>query len=233
MCADNFSWKHELCSEFMQPYMHNLKAFLRSEKDQRKIIYPHSSNWFHALKSTQLKNVKIVILGQDPYHQPKQAHGLCFSVLPGIRPPPSLINIYKELQTDLKINPVKHGYLEYWAEQGVLLLNNILTVGDSNANSHRGRGWETFTDKVIRIVGERCNNIVFMLWGGNAQKKATVTSYLKHLVLKASHPSPLSAYRGFLGCRHFSQANIYLRYHGKTPIDWSLPNYPIVRQRYK
>lgn len=224
MCLNNSTWQHELCSEFNQSYMHNLKTFLRSEKDQRKVIYPHSSNWFHALKITQLKNVKIVILGQDPYHQPKQAHGLCFSVLPGIRPPPSLINIYKELRTDLKIDPSEHGYLEYWAKQGVLLLNNILTVEDSNANSHRGKGWEQLTDKVISIVNEKCDNVVFMLWGGNAQKKAAVTNDLKHLVLKAPHPSPLSAYRGFFGCRHFSQANTYLQHHGKRPIDWSLPN---------
>ncbi len=218
------SWQAELNSEFEQTYMQDLKAFLRAEKDQGKVIYPHSSNWFHALESTSLEDVKVVILGQDPYHQPNQAHGLCFSVLPGIKPPPSLVNIYKELETDLGIERPNHGYLESWARQGVLLVNAVLTVEDSHANAHQGKGWEQFTDKIIRTVNERCNNVVFMLWGGYAQKKGAVIDTKKHLVLKAPHPSPLSAHRGFLGCRHFSQANSYLEQHGKKAIDWRLPH---------
>ncbi|MDF1587772.1 MAG: uracil-DNA glycosylase [Gammaproteobacteria bacterium] len=217
------SWQAHLNSEFEQSYMQQLKAFLRSEKDQGKVIYPHSSNWFHALEATPLDNVKVVILGQDPYHQPKQAHGLCFSVLPDIKIPPSLVNIYKELQTDLGIQPVNHGYLESWATQGVLLLNAVLTVVDSNANAHQGKGWERFTDKIISIVNQHCDHVVFMLWGSYAQKKGAMIDRSKHLVLKAPHPSPLSAHRGFLGCKHFSQANAYLKLHGKTDIDWQLP----------
>ncbi|MDT8370395.1 MAG: uracil-DNA glycosylase [Gammaproteobacteria bacterium] len=217
------SWQAHLNSEFEQSYMQQLKAFLRSEKDQGKVIYPHSSNWFHALEATPLDNVKVVILGQDPYHQPKQAHGLCFSVLPDIKIPPSLVNIYKELQTDLGIQPVNHGYLESWATQGVLLLNAVLTVVDSNANAHQGKGWERFTDKIISIVNQHCDHVVFMLWGSYAQKKGAMIDTSKHLVLKAPHPSPLSAHRGFLGCKHFSQANAYLKLHGKTDIDWQLP----------
>ncbi len=218
------SWKPELDSEFEQQYMQDLKLFLRAEKNQHKIIYPHSSNWFHALETTPLDEVKIVILGQDPYHQPNQAHGLCFSVLPGVRTPPSLVNMYKELQADLDIAPANHGYLESWATQGVLLLNAVLTVEDSNANAHKGKGWEQFTDKVIATVNDRCEHIVFMLWGSYAQKKGAVIDAEKHLVLRAPHPSPLSAHRGFLGCKHFSQANAYLQQNGKTVIDWQLPS---------
>jgi len=217
------SWQADLNGEFEQPYMQTLKIFLRAEKDQNKVIYPQSSNWFHALETTALDEVKVVILGQDPYHQPNQAHGLCFSVLPGIKTPPSLVNIYKELKTDLDIEPANHGYLETWATQGVLLLNAVLTVEDSNANAHQGKGWEQFTDKIINTVNEQCDNVVFMLWGGYAQKKGAVIDSQKHLVLKAPHPSPLSAYRGFLGCRHFSQANAYLKQHGKSQVNWRLP----------
>ena len=217
------SWQSDLNAEFEKPYMKSLKQFLRAEKDQNKIIYPHSSNWFHALEATPLDSVKVVILGQDPYHQSGQAHGLCFSVLPGVKTPPSLANIYKELQTDLDIAPVSHGYLERWAKQGVLLLNAVLTVEDSKPNAHQGKGWETFTDKVIATVNERCEHVVFMLWGSYAQKKGVVINTERHLVLKAPHPSPLSAHRGFLGCRHFSQANHYLQQHGKQPVDWRLP----------
>lgn len=216
------TWKSHLQTEFELPYMQALKAFLREEKDKGKTIYPHSSNWFHALETTPLDQVKVVILGQDPYHQPKQAHGLCFSVLPGIRIPPSLMNIYKELQSDLGVAPPKHGYLEAWAQQGVLLLNAVLTVNDSEANSHQGKGWEQFTDKIITTVNEQCNNIVFMLWGSYAQKKGSVIDTKKHLVLKAPHPSPLSAHRGFLGCKHFSQAKTYLEQNNKTTINWQL-----------
>ncbi|MDQ7072376.1 MAG: uracil-DNA glycosylase [Gammaproteobacteria bacterium] len=217
------SWQSALNAEFDLPYMQSLKQFLRSEKDADKIIYPHSSNWFHALETTPLQDVKVVILGQDPYHQPNQAHGLCFSVLPGVKIPPSLVNIYKELQSDLGIEPVEHGYLESWAKQGVLLLNAVLTVEASNANAHQGKGWEQFTDKIIATVNERCDNVVFMLWGSYAQKKGAMIDVQRHLVLKAPHPSPLSAYRGFFGCHHFSQANNYLQQHGKKAIDWQLP----------
>ncbi len=217
------SWKPDLSAEFEQPYMQDLKQFLRDEKDKHKIIYPHSSNWFHALEATPLEQIKVVILGQDPYHQPNQAHGLCFSVLPGIKPPPSLVNIYKELHADLQINPVKHGYLENWAKQGVLLLNAVLTVEASKANSHQGKGWEQFTDKVVATINERCQYVVFMLWGSYAQKKGSVIDQKRHLVLKAPHPSPLSAHRGFFGNRPFSTANKYLEQHEKTAIDWQLP----------
>jgi uracil-DNA glycosylase len=203
-----------------------LKRFLRAEKDKHKIIYPHSSNWFHALEATPLDKVKVVILGQDPYHQPGQAHGLCFSVRPGVKLPPSLINIYKELRADLGIEPVTHGCLESWAKQGVLLLNAVLTVEASKANSHEGRGWERFTDKVVATVNEECEHVVFLLWGSYAQKKGAMIDTRRHLVLKAPHPSPLSARRGFFGCHHFSKANAYLQEHGKTPIDWQLPATP-------
>jgi uracil-DNA glycosylase len=218
------SWQAVLAAEFNAPYMQDLKAFLRQEKDQQKKIYPHSADWFHALETTPLDEVKVVILGQDPYHQPEQAHGLCFSVKPGVKVPPSLVNIYKELESDLGVTPVKHGYLESWAKQGVLLLNAVLTVEDSNANAHQGKGWEQFTDKVIETINERCEHVVFMLWGSYAQKKGSVIDPQRHLVLKAPHPSPLSAHRGFLGCRHFSQANDYLVQHGKSPINWQLPD---------
>jgi uracil-DNA glycosylase len=203
--------------------MHGLKTFLRVEKDQKKIIFPHSSNWFHALETTPLDEVKVVILGQDPYHQPGQAHGLCFSVQPGVKVPPSLVNIYKELETDLGIAIPDHGYLENWAKQGVLLLNAVLTVEDSNANAHQGKGWEQFTDKIISTVNEQCDHVVFMLWGSYAQKKGKMIDDQKHLVLKAAHPSPLSAYRGFFGCKHFSQANSYLVDKGKDIVDWNVP----------
>lgn len=223
MALENaLSWQPYLNGEFDLPYMQGLKAFLQQEKEQKKVIYPHSSNWFHALEATPLDDVKVVILGQDPYHQPGQAHGLCFSVQPGVKVPPSLVNIYKELQSDLGISPPNHGYLESWASQGVLLLNAVLTVVDSNANAHQGKGWEHFTDKVISVVNEQCENVVFMLWGGYAQKKGAVIDASKHLVLKAPHPSPLSAHRGFLGCKHFSQANAYLSQHQNRPVNWQL-----------
>ena len=217
------TWQASLSAEIEQPYMHGLKTFLRVEKDQKKIIFPHSSNWFHALETTPLDEVKVVILGQDPYHQPGQAHGLCFSVQPGVKVPPSLGNIYKELETDLGIAIPDHGYLENWAKQGVLLLNAVLTVEDSNANAHQGKGWEQFTDKIISTVNEQCDHVVFMLWGSYAQKKGKMIDDQKHLVLKAPHPSPLSAYRGFFGCKHFSQANSYLVDKGKDIVDWNVP----------
>lgn len=218
------SWQKALNPEFKAPYMQELLGLLAVEAGQGKIIYPKASDWFHALEATPLDEVKVVILGQDPYHQSGQAHGLCFSVQAGVKVPPSLVNIYKELQTDLGITPANHGYLESWAKQGVLLLNAVLTVEDSHANAHQGQGWEIFTDKIISVVNEQCEHIVFMLWGSYAQKKAVMIDETRHLVLKAPHPSPLSAYRGFFGCRHFSQANSYLVAHGKQAIDWQLPN---------
>ncbi len=217
------SWQAVLAEEFNTPYMQALKNFLRCEKDARKIIHPHSANWFHALETTPLDNVKVVILGQDPYHQAGQAHGLCFSVLPGIKTPPSLLNMYKELETDLNIAPADHGYLESWAKQGVLLLNAVLTVEDSKANAHQGKGWEQFTDKIIETVNNQCEHVVFLLWGSYSQKKGAIIDNSRHLVLKAPHPSPLSAYRGFFGCQHFSQTNSYLKQHNTQPIEWQLP----------
>lgn len=216
-------WKPYLDAEFHKPYMQALKQFLRAEKDQHKVIFPPSSDWFHALEATPPERVRVVILGQDPYHQPGQAHGLCFSVKPGVRVPPSLQNIYKELQADLGIQPPGHGFLDSWAAQGVLLLNAVLTVEQGQANAHQGQGWETFTDKVIEVVNQQCDQVVFMLWGSYAQKKGAGIDQQRHLVLRAPHPSPLSAHRGFLGCRHFSQANQWLVEQGRTPIDWQLP----------
>ncbi len=225
MVLDNApSWQAVLAEEFHKPYMQALKKFLRSEKDAQKTIHPHSSHWFHALETTPLDKVKVVILGQDPYHQAGQAHGLCFSVLPGVKPPPSLVNIYKELETDLHIQTVNHGYLESWAKQGVLLLNAVLTVEDSKPNAHQGKGWEQFTDKIIEIVNKECEHVVFLLWGSYSQKKGAIIDNTRHLVLKAPHPSPLSAYRGFFGCRHFSQANEYLKSHNREVIEWQLSN---------
>jgi len=217
------SWQATLAQEFELPYMHALKTFLRDEKGLNKNIYPDDSNWFHALETTPLEEVKVVILGQDPYHQRGQAHGLCFSVQPSVKVPPSLMNIHKELESDLGIEGAEHGYLDSWAKQGVLLLNAVLTVEDSKANAHQGKGWEQFTDKIISTVNEHCDHVVFMLWGSYAQKKGAMIDEQKHLVLKASHPSPLSAYRGFFGCKHFSQANAYLAENDKHTIDWKLP----------
>ncbi|PCH84130.1 MAG: uracil-DNA glycosylase [Piscirickettsiaceae bacterium] len=217
------SWKPYLDHELEQPYMLILKEFLRLEKNDGKVIYPHSSNWFHALEKTPLEEVKVVIIGQDPYHQPHQAHGLCFSVQPDVKIPPSLRNIYKELQTDLGIPHAFHGCLESWAKQGVLLINSVLTVEYNQPNAHQGKGWETFTDKIIQTVNEQCEHVVFLLWGAYAQKKGAFIDTEKHLVLKAPHPSPLSAHRGFLGCGHFSKTNEYLEQHGKNTVHWELP----------
>jgi uracil-DNA glycosylase len=221
------SWLESLQAEFEQPYMGDLKRFLLAERDAGKRIFPAGSNWFRALDLTPLDKVKVVILGQDPYHGPGQAHGLCFSVPEGVRPPPSLVNIYKELQSDLGLPPPAHGFLEHWARQGVLLLNSVLTVEMGLAASHRDRGWERFTDAVIRVVNARQDPVVFMLWGSYAQKKASFVDGVerggRHLVLKAPHPSPLSAHSGFLGCRHFSRANAFLESRGLAPIDWALP----------
>ena len=220
-------WREPLAAEFDSPYMQALKSFLVAEKASGKRIFPKGSEWFRALDLTPLEAVRVVILGQDPYHGEGQAHGLCFSVQPGVRPPPSLVNIYKELNSDLGIAPPGHGFLEHWAKQGVLLLNSVLTVEMGRAASHQGRGWERFTDAVIACVNARTEPVVFMLWGSHAQKKAASVDSLdkggRHLVLKAPHPSPLSAYNGFFGSRHFSRANAFLESRGLAPIDWSLP----------
>lgn len=220
------SWKGVLATEFAAPYMHELRAFLVAEKEAGKRIFPKGPDYFRALDLTPVDAVKVVILGQDPYHGAGQAHGLCFSVQPGTRTPPSLVNIYKEMKSDLGIAPAAHGFLEHWAKQGVLLLNSVLTVEEGRAAAHQGRGWERFTDAVIRAVNDRCDGVVFMLWGAYAQKKAAFVDQEKHLVLKAAHPSPLSAHNGFLGSRPFSKANEFLVSRGKDPIDWTLPPLP-------
>lgn len=214
-----------MLEEFQKPYMRDLKDFLRREISNRKTIYPKGSEFFNALNSTPFEKVKVVMLGQDPYHGPGQAHGLCFSVPRGVSGPPSLINIFKEIQADLGLSPAdfQHGHLKVWANQGVLLLNSVLSVEAGLAASHQGKGWETFTDRVIVELNEKKDHVVFMLWGAYAQRKGAVIDETRHLVLRAPHPSPLSAHRGFLGCRHFSKANNYLIKHGLCPIDWRLP----------
>ncbi|MDP3525775.1 MAG: uracil-DNA glycosylase [Hoeflea sp.] len=217
------SWTAALAGELSSPSMAELRSFLKAETDAGKQVFPSEPNYFAALALTPLDKVKVVILGQDPYHGEGQAHGLCFSVQPGVRVPPSLKNIYKELEADLGIVPAKHGNLESWARQGVLLLNAVLTVERGLAASHRGRGWESFTDAVIAHVNALKHPVVFLLWGSHAQKKAAFVDASRHLVLKAPHPSPLSAHTGFLGCRHFSQANAFLEKNGLAPIDWRLP----------
>lgn len=217
------SWKAALGGELASPYMADLRSFLVQEKQAGKNIFPKGSEYFRALDLTPLSDVKVVILGQDPYHGAGQAHGLCFSVQPGVRIPPSLVNIYKEMQSDLGLPPAQHGFLEHWAKQGVLLLNSVLTVEEGRAAAHQGKGWERFTDAVIRIVNEECSHVVFMLWGAYAQKKAAFVDQRRHLVLKAPHPSPLSAHNGFFGSGHFSKANAYLVSNGREPVDWQLP----------
>lgn len=216
-------WRQPLQPEFDADYMAQLRAFLVAEKAAGKTIYPKGSEWFRALELTPPEAVRIVILGQDPYHGPGQAHGLCFSVRPDVRIPPSLVNIFKELEADLGIARSRHGFLEHWARQGVLLLNSVLTVEAAQAASHAGKGWERFTDAVIRIVNDRDQPVVFLLWGAYAQRKAAFVDRQRHLVMTAAHPSPLSAHNGFLGCRHFSQANRWLADKGAQPIDWALP----------
>lgn len=216
------SWKAPLQAEFDAPYMAALKEFLVAEWDKGKRIFPKGSEWFHALDVTPLEQVRVVILGQDPYHGEGQAHGLCFSVKPGVRPPPSLINIYKEMKTDLGLEPPPHGNLEAWAKQGVLLLNAVLTVEAGLAASHQGKGWERFTDAVIRLVNDQPRPVVFILWGSYAQRKAAFVDRQRHLVLASAHPSPLSAHNGFFGSRPFSKANEFLIANGQDPIDWDL-----------
>jgi uracil-DNA glycosylase len=216
------SWKHELQNEFQQPYFQKVVDFLKQEKKAGKTIYPPGPLIFNAFNTTPFDKVKVVILGQDPYHNPKQAHGLSFSVPQGVPPPPSLVNIFKEIREDLNIEIPTHGNLEKWAQQGVLLLNAALTVEAHQPMSHSKIGWHHFTDDVIRIISEKKDNVVFMLWGGFAKTKQELIDRNKHLVLTAAHPSPLSAHNGFFGCHHFSKANQWLQQNGIKPIDWSL-----------
>ena len=214
------SWKDALSGEFAKDYFVKLTDFVRSEYLSGKTIYPEAKNIFNAFNLCPLSNVKVVIIGQDPYHEPHQAHGLCFSVQSGVDFPPSLVNIYKEIESDIGHKSITNGDLSSWARQGVLLLNSTLTVQAHIAASHSGRGWETFTDAVIRAVNENRKNVVYMLWGSFAQKKAEFVDSANNLLLKSAHPSPLSAYRGFFGNHHFSRANEYLVENGQTPIDW-------------
>jgi uracil-DNA glycosylase len=217
------SWLEVLRDEFSKPYMLELKRFLLEERGRGKIILPKASLWFNALNSTPLNRVKVVILGQDPYPTIGHSHGLCFSVLPDVKPlPKSLLNIDKELFDDLGINNFHTGYLQSWANQGVLLLNSVLTVEAGKTNSHKGKGWEIFTDRIIEEINSRCNSVVFILWGSYAQKKGIVIDSRRHLIIKSPHPSPLSAYRGFFGSRPFSRANSYLASRDIPIIDWTL-----------
>ena len=217
------SWLGPLRREFDSPYMHDLRAFLQAERAAGTRIFPPAREWFAALDLTPLDRVRVVILGQDPYHGEGQAHGLCFSVRPGVAIPPSLRNIYREMESDLGIAPAAHGHLRHWAEQGVLLLNTTLTVRQGSPTSHAGRGWERFTDAVIAVVNASAAPTVFMLWGSHAQKKAARVDAARHCILRSVHPSPLSAHGGFFGCRHFSRANAFLESHGRGAIDWALP----------
>lgn len=217
------SWKQALAPEFPAPYMQALRSFLVAEREAGKRIFPKGNEWFRALDLTPLDKVRVVILGQDPYHGEGQAHGLCFSVKPGVRIPPSLVNIYKEIESDLGIRPARHGFLEHWAAQGVLLLNSVLTVEMGRAAAHQGKGWEQFTDAIIRAVNDKPEPVVFLLWGSYAQKKAAFVDTSRHLVLKAPHPSPLSAHNGFFGSKHFSKTNAFLKSKGLPPIDWAVP----------
>ena len=216
------SWLKVMGDEFELPYMQALKGFLKAEKQAGKVIFPACKDWFNAFNTTPFDQVKVVILGQDPYHGPGQAHGLCFSVLPDVRIPPSLLNIYKEIHHDLGLPMPSHGYLQSWAEQGVLLLNATLTVEQANAGAHQNKGWEQFTDRAILELNKQRDGLVFLLWGSYAQKKGQLIDARKHLVLKAPHPSPLSAHRGFLGCRHFSQVNAYLKKSGMAEVNWAV-----------
>ena len=214
-------WDALLADEIKKDYYLRLREFLKQEYTTRR-IYPPMEDIFNALRHTSYSDVRAVILGQDPYHGAGQAHGMCFSVKKGTPPPPSLQNIFKELKADLGIEPPNHGELTQWADNGVLLLNTVLTVREGQANSHRGMGWEHFTDRVIQLLNERQQPIVFLLWGGNARSKANLITNPQHLVLQCAHPSPLSAYNGFFGCRHFSKTNEFLTQHGMQPINWKL-----------
>ncbi|TYL48609.1 uracil-DNA glycosylase [Marinomonas sp. IMCC 4694] len=214
-------WSEHLAQELKKEYMLSLDAFLRTE-ECNKTLYPDKSHYFAALEATRFSQVKVVILGQDPYHGAGQAHGLSFSVAYGVKVPPSLVNMYKELESDLGIAPAQHGYLMSWAEQGVLLLNSVLTVEAHHAGSHQNKGWERFTDTIIEVINREHQGVVFMLWGAYAQKKGRHIDRAKQCVLETVHPSPLSAYRGFFGCRHFSKANDYLKSVDKSPVQWAL-----------
>lgn len=216
------SWKSKLHSEFKKDSMKKLTSFLATEYKNGKVIYPQEDDLFAALNLTPLDKVKVVIVGQDPYHGPGQAHGLCFSVQDGVRFPPSLRNIFKELHDDIGIPIPTSGSLKKWAEHGVLLLNAVLTVEDGKANAHQGKGWEEFTDKIIHLVNEERENVVFILWGAYAQKKAAFVDRSRHFVIESVHPSPLSAHRGFFGTKPFSRANAYLKSKGLAEVDWSL-----------
>ena len=216
-------WDALLADEFKKEYYLRLREFLKAEYSSRN-IFPPMNDIFNALRYTSYSDVKAVILGQDPYHGMGQAHGLCFSVKKGVQPPPSLQNIFKELNADLGIQPPSHGELTAWAKSGVLLLNTALTVREGQANSHRGQGWEILTDRVIELLNERTQPIVFILWGGNARAKAKLITNRAHLILQCAHPSPLSAYNGFFGCRHFSKTNEFLTSRGMKPIDWKIEN---------
>lgn len=215
------SWDRVLEGEFEKEYYQNLRQFL-IEEYRSKTIYPGMHDIFNALKVTGYDDVKVVILGQDPYHEPGQAHGMAFSVQPGVKTPPSLVNIYKEMLDDLGIPLADHGYLMKWAEQGVLLLNACLTVRAHQANSHKGKGWEKFTDRVIELLNEREKPVVFILWGNNAKAKIKLITNPQHLILTGAHPSPLSAYNGFYGGKYFSRANEFLRANGEEPVDWQV-----------
>jgi len=216
------SWQKHLRGELESAYMHELFAFLDERQALGKRIYPQRHDWFTAFQHTPFESVKVVILGQDPYHGPGQAHGLCFSVLEGQKIPPSLRNIYKELVSDVGVQAPEHGCLSAWAHEGVLLLNTTMTVEEKKPGSHQGRGWEQFTDVVIRALSQQREGLVFMLWGNFAQSKAALIDADSHLLLKTTHPSPFSAHRGFIGCRHFSAANAYLNANDHRPVNWSL-----------
>ena len=216
------SWKEKLIDEFNKEYMHSLRDFLKKEKSERKVIFPPGRKIFSALNLTSFQNVKAVILGQDPYHGSNQAHGLSFSVEHGIRPPPSLNNIFKELASDLNIEKPNHGNLEEWGKQGVLLLNSILTVEKSKPGSHANRGWEVFTDKILFLLNSSKNNLVFILWGKKAQEKGHFIDSDRHMIIKSTHPSPYSANNGFLGSKPFSKTNSYLKKHRIKEINWNL-----------
>lgn len=217
------SWKNKLRAEFDTEYMKQLKQFLSEQYQKKKTIYPKGAEYFSALNLTPFENVRVVILGQDPYHGPNQAHGLSFSVKPGVPAPPSLVNIYKELKADIGCDIPKHGFLKSWAEQGVLLLNATLTVEAGKAGSHQKKGWERFTDRIVELLNEEREHIVFILWGSYAQKKGEKIDRSKHFVIESVHPSPLSSHRGFFGSKPFSKTNAYLKKQGLKPIDWCLP----------
>lgn len=223
MAALTNGWAKALAEEFNKDYYKELYYFIKKEYTEQ-VVYPESQNIFSALELTDIDDVRVVILGQDPYHEPGQAHGLCFSVQPGVKAPPSLENIYKELHDDLGCYIPNNGYLIKWAKQGVLLLNTVMTVRAHAANSHKGHGWETFTDAIIQKVNEKDTPVVFILWGSPAQKKIPMLTNPKHLILKAPHPSPLSSYRGFFGSKPFSQTNDFLLKNGMKPIDWQIEN---------